>query len=84
MVSTTVDIDALLGANTRSKPGGRCYVGDALARLDPDTAAKVRDALADRGRYTATGLAAVFSQLGEPVSRSPLERHRRGDCQCPK
>jgi hypothetical protein len=81
-----VDIDALLSANTKTKPGGRCMVGTVLAKLDgldKPTKAKLMAALADRERFSADGLAAVFTGLGYEMSRSPVERHRRGQCQCP-
>jgi hypothetical protein len=78
-----VDIDALLSANTKTKPGGRCMVGTVLAKLDKPTRTKVEQALDDRERFSADGLAAVFTGLGYEMSRSPVERHRRGQCQCP-
>jgi hypothetical protein len=78
-----VDIDELLNANTRTKPGGRCMVGTVLAKLDKPTRTKIESALADRERFSADGLAAVFTGLGYEMSRSPVERHRRAQCQCP-
>lgn len=77
------DIDALLDANAKAKPGGRCMVGTALAKLDAATVTKLTAALADRERFSAQGLAKVFTALGGDMSRAPVERHRRGDCQCP-
>lgn len=78
-----MDIDELLNANTKAKPGGRCMVGTVLGKLDKPTRAKLEAALADRERFSADGLAAVFCALGHEMSRSPVERHRRGQCQCP-
>ena len=53
------------------------------ADKDKPTKAKMEAALADRERFSADGLAAVFTGLGYEMSRSPVERHRRGQCQCP-
>jgi hypothetical protein len=78
-----VDIDELLNANTKTRPGGKCMVGTVLGKLDKPTKAKVEAALADRERFSADGLAAVFCGLGYEMSRSPVERHRRAQCQCP-
>jgi hypothetical protein len=78
-----VDIDALLSVNTRAKPGSKCMVGVALGKLDKPTRTKVEQALDDRERFAADGIAAVFKALGHDMSRSPVERHRRGACQCP-
>jgi hypothetical protein len=76
------DIDALLSANVRAKPGTKCMIGTALAKLDGPTRGKLAAALQDRDRYTADGLAQVFTGLGHEMSRAPVERHRRGSCQC--
>jgi hypothetical protein len=78
-----VDIDELLNANTKTRPGGKCMVGTVLGKLDKPTKAKVEAALGDRERFSADGLAAVFTGLGYEMSRSPVERHRRAQCQCP-
>lgn len=82
-MAASPDIDALLAAHVKPKPGGKCMVGLALAKLDTPTRAKVVAALADRERFSADGLAAVFCGLGHDMGRSPVERHRRGACQCP-
>jgi hypothetical protein len=82
-----VDIDELLSVNTRAKPGSKCMVGVALGKLGPigePTRTKVEQALDDRDRFAADGIAAVFKALGHDMSRSPVERHRRGACQCPE
>jgi hypothetical protein len=80
-----VDIDKLLSANVKKKSGTKCMVGSALAKLDSATKAKLVAAIADHDRFTAQGIASVFTSLsGLEMSRSPVERHRRGDCQCPK
>lgn len=78
-----MDIDELLNANQKKKSGTACMAGVALAKLDKATRAKVEAALADRERYTADGIASVFTALGSEMSRAPVERHRRGQCQCP-
>ena len=79
-----MDIDKLLAANGKARPGGKCMVGVALGKLDKPTRTKVEQALDDRDRFAADGIAAVFKALGHDMSRSPVERHRRGACQCPE
>lgn len=80
-----VDIDAILAVNQKGRPGTKCMVGLALGRMDDDTVRdKVVVALADRERFSADGLAAVFKQLGFDMSRAPIERHRAGRCLCPR
>ena len=79
---TTPSVDDLLAANTRLTPGGVCTVRQALADLDVKTADKMRAALADKRSYSASGLVAVFRQLGQDVGRGAVERHRRGACRC--
>lgn len=78
------DIDALLSAHTKSRPGGQCLVGLALAKMDAPTRAKIMAALDDRDRFGAEGLGKVLRALGHDMSRAPVERHRRGDCLCPR
>ena len=77
---TPVDIDALLSANVKRRQGARCQVCTALEELAPATRDKLVGALVDKNRYTAQGLATVLTELGHGMSRSPVERHRRGDC----
>ena len=79
------DIAALLAQHRKAKRGSRCLVGIALERMegDPDTRTAILAAMADRDSFGAEGLAKVFTSLGYEMSRSPVERHRRGDCQCP-
>ena len=80
--SDPLDLDALLADNRRQRPGTGCTIGVALAQLPAPTATKVRAALADKDGYSATGLVAILRALGYKASRSPIERHRRGDCAC--
>jgi hypothetical protein len=79
------DIADLLAQHRKARRGGRCLVGIALERMegDPDTRTAILAAMADRDSFAADGLAKVFGALGHEMSRAPVERHRRGDCQCP-
>jgi hypothetical protein len=77
------DIADLLAQHRKAKRGSRCLVGIALERMDDDTRSAILAAMADRDSYGAEGLAKVFTGLGYEMSRAPVERHRRGDCQCP-
>jgi hypothetical protein len=80
--SAIPDVDALLAANGKMKPGGTCSVRLALDELDKAVADKMTVALADRRGYSATGLSNVFRTLGQDVGRGAIERHRRGACRC--
>lgn len=78
----TPNVDELLAANVKMKPGGTCSVRLALDDLDKPTADKLSAAIADRRGYSATGLSNVFRSLGQDVGRGAVERHRRGACRC--
>ncbi len=75
-----VDIDALLAANTRKRPGTRCVVCLALTQLDPATRNAIEAAMADTKRFAAAGLVNVLDGLGYAVGRSTVERHRKREC----
>jgi hypothetical protein len=75
-----VDIDAVLAANTRRKPGGVCIVCRIVATMPADVQAKLEAAFDDRERYSAPSLTNVFTQLGHQVGRSSVERHRNREC----
>jgi hypothetical protein len=76
-------VDELLAQHRKARRGSRCLVGIALERMESDTRTAILAAMADRDSFGAEGLAKVFGALGYEMSRAPVERHRRGDCQCP-
>lgn len=79
-----VDVDALIASHTRAAPGGICHAGAAISRLDPDVRAKLGPVMADVQRYAARNVADILTALGETVGRGSVERHRRGECKCPR
>ena len=82
--SPVIDIDALLVANVKRLPGGKCTVGSFYATIDPAVVAKIEQAMANMDRYSAVGLVAILEGCGYTGGRSPVERHRRKGCACPK
>jgi len=63
--------------------GGRpCSIGSALASLTVKRNV-LRDALADR-TISATAIVKVLGEWGYPVGKGQVEKHRRGECACPK
>lgn len=77
-----LDVDAILAANTRARPGGKCGIAQVFARMDAATVNKLTAALDDQDGFAASGLVRSFIALGHAMSRSTVERHRRGDCVC--
>tara|TARA_R110000868_G_scaffold292879_1_gene553390 strand:+ start:474 stop:713 length:240 start_codon:yes stop_codon:yes gene_type:complete len=64
-----------------SKPGPKCTVSRLLAKLDPAERADYEAALAN-DELSAVTICKAFALEGHSVSRSPVERHRRGGCAC--
>lgn len=73
-------VDELL-ADSASR-GPACSVGAILSEMDDATRAEWLAALAHQ-RITATKIADRLTRDGWPVKAMTLQRHRRGDCQCP-
>lgn len=74
----------LEGIKTRQagrQRGGRCTVGRALDELNPDDAADIKAAFADRS-ISATVIAEILTELGHDVSNFSAQRHQREDCRC--
>lgn len=64
-----------------TKPGPVCTVGRMISKLDPTERPDYEAALAD-GDISAATICKAFALEGHPISRSPIERHRRGGCAC--
>ncbi len=62
--------------------GPTCQMGVALAALSPEDRAGVVDAMADP-LVTGTGIARWLAKRGIRIRPFTVQRHRRGDCQCP-
>lgn len=79
---STLD-DALVG--TRRKQGAKCSVSILLRDLPEDQAADLRAKMADPTvPSTALCRAIPVAFNGREVGIWPLQRHRRGDCDCPR
>jgi len=64
-----------------AKPGPVCTISRLMAALAPGERPDYLAALADPN-ISAAALSRAFNMEGHKVSRSPIERHRRGDCAC--
>lgn len=65
--------------------GQLCTVRTLLEELDvsdPDGAKALRDVLA-QSSMPATVIARRLQAAGWPIGVSTMQRHRRGECQCP-
>lgn len=72
-----------LGALRPARMGVGCSVGYALAQMDDKERAATLDAFADP-RKQGTGIAEVLSNHGYEVNGRSIQRHRRGECSCPR
>lgn len=59
-----------------------CSVASVLSALDDADAADLREALADP-QVMGSGIALVLTRRGIPMKQGNVQRHRRGDCDCP-
>lgn len=66
----------------RPRPSTPCNVGAVLAALDDADAKDLREALADP-QVMGSGIALVLTRRGIPMKQGNVQRHRRGDCDCP-
>lgn len=76
-------LEAAKARTAESRPGSKCQYSILLKSLDPKLAAEVDEAL----HCPDITLKAVRTELearGYEISRHSLERHRRGDCLCPR
>ena len=71
--------DAIAEATRR--PGTLCTVGRVRAGLNDADRVALDDALGDP-RVSAQQIMRALRAEGHEATRSPLERHRRGDCAC--
>jgi len=71
-----------LAAHTPSKPGPKCAIYRLFQELDPDDAAALTEALADKNRWPHVDLARRLRAEGYDVGRDSVSRHRKGDCAC--
>ena len=71
--------DAIAAAT--QKPGTLCTIGRVRDALDDADRAALDAALADP-KITAQQIMRALRAEGHEATRSPMERHRRGDCAC--
>lgn len=63
--------------------GPRCTVATALDRLDDAARAEAVEALTDPTVYGTVVAKVLTRHTGVRIRPYALQRHRRGDCQCP-
>jgi hypothetical protein len=71
-----------IAANTMSH-GPECRVAAVLGKLTKADQADLHAAVADIS-LPATAIGRGLRSLGHTVSDSQLQRHRRGECACPR
>ena len=64
-----------------TRPGPRCNIAKLLDGIPPDERPDYVAALADEN-LSAVTIVRAFGLEGHAIGRSPVERHRRGDCAC--
>ena len=70
-------------AQAGTKPGLPCIVVKIRRDLAGQDAKDFEAALADHGVYS-TALTKVLRSRGFDVARGAIQRHRRGECGCPR
>ena len=64
-----------------TRPGPRCNVAKLLDGIPADERPDYVAALADEN-LSAVTICKAFGMEGHAITRSPVERHRRGECAC--
>ena len=64
-----------------TRPGPRCTIAKLLDGIPPADRPDYIAALADEN-LSAVTICKAFAMEGHSVTRSPVERHRRGECAC--
>jgi hypothetical protein len=65
-----------------TRKGGVCSVSLLEQTLDPATLAELREAMGSPVETSA--LARALTARGHDIKATALQRHRRGDCACPR
>lgn len=73
-------LDELAVAEVR-KPGPKCRIGTIIASLDEPERSDVQAAIFST--HYASTIARVLKAHGYDVTPHGVQRHKRGDCQCP-
>lgn len=68
----------------RGIQGPRCHTWLLLESLPEDERAALAAALLPDSGWTASALAALLRDEGHVLSKSSIDRHRRGECACPR
>jgi hypothetical protein len=77
-------LDDALGAQSKVRKGPPCSVGLLLAALDDEERVAVIAALADKTRSKRHLSEAIRVAYKYEVQDHTLNRHRRGQCKCPR
>lgn len=65
-----------------SVKGPRCSVALTLLSMTDEDATDLRAALVNPA-FTTSAIARALKNRGIPLTEHPIQRHRRGACQCP-
>lgn len=65
-----------------SPPGSRCSVALLTSRLDETERAELAEAIASD--VSANAIAKALKGRGYDIFYQSINRHRRGDCKCPR
>lgn len=80
-----MSLDDLLVATVRPRKGPPCTIATLYDTMPADKAAVLRELLARHHSQTpGTTIARTVQAEGYHVSHETVQRHRRGDCACPK
>lgn len=82
-MTTFADALATEQAVSRGYQERGCQVRQALDRL-PDADRDTAQAALDNPTVEGAAIARAFAAFGERVPGYTVQRHRRGDCRCPR
>lgn len=68
----------------RGQQGPRCHTWLLLDSLPDDEREALAAALQPDSGWTASALSLLLREEGHHLSKSSIDRHRRGECACPR
>lgn len=75
---------ALNDEKLKATKGPACVFVSVLAAMSDSEAADLRTALADQAGVPGTYIARALEAIGHSVSATTVQRHRKGECNCPR
>ena len=68
----------------RGRQGPRCHTWLLLESLVDDEREALAAALLPDSGWTSSSLSSLLRDEGHSLSKSSIDRHRRGECACPR